>query len=86
LQVLAKQRVIYPRGPELGSVTDCKDNKLQKSQIPGGAESGAFSGTNAKISPDLARLIEAWPTLPAHIKQSIIAFIEIAQSKKKQNP
>ncbi len=32
-----------------------------------------------KIDPDLALLIDAWPTLPAALKTGIVAMIEAAQ-------
>jgi hypothetical protein len=31
-----------------------------------------FSSENPKIGPDLARVIEAWSALPAHIRNAIL--------------
>jgi hypothetical protein len=30
-------------------------------------------------SPDLTRVIEAWPTLPDHIRKAILALVETAK-------
>jgi hypothetical protein len=35
---------------------------------------------DSQIDPDLARLIDAWPTLPAAIRMGILAMIEAARS------
>jgi hypothetical protein len=32
-----------------------------------------------EIAPDLARLIDAWPTLPAALKAGILAMIDAVQ-------
>ena len=44
----------------------------------GGAESGAVDTEKAPIDPDLARLIDAWPTLPKVIKAGIVALVNTA--------
>jgi hypothetical protein len=33
---------------------------------------------NADIDPDLARIIDAWPTLPEHIRAAVRALIDTA--------
>ncbi len=38
----------------------------------GGAESGALASTD----PQLALLIEAWRTLPGHVKDVIVAIVK----------
>lgn len=45
----------------------------------GGAKSGALSANSDPIDPDLQRLIEAWPTLPAALKAGIVAMIDAAR-------
>jgi hypothetical protein len=45
----------------------------------GGAESGALVPEPAAIDPDLAAVVDAWPTLPAAIKAGILAMIGAAE-------
>jgi hypothetical protein len=45
----------------------------------GAAKSDAFSTKNPEISPDLARVIQAWSTLPDHIRKAILALVETAK-------
>jgi hypothetical protein len=33
----------------------------------------------ARKSPDLAKVIEAWPTLPDHIRKAILALVEMVK-------
>jgi hypothetical protein len=42
------------------------------------AKSDAFSTNNLEISPDLSRVIEAWPALPDHIRAAILALVGTA--------
>jgi hypothetical protein len=44
----------------------------------GGAKSGADSTAPSPADPDLACLIEAWPTLPEPIRRAMLALIETA--------
>jgi hypothetical protein len=41
-----------------------------------GAESGAVRADNWGIAPDLARVIGAWPALPADVKHAILELAE----------
>ena len=45
----------------------------------GGAESGAHDALRAIPDPDLAALIDAWPTLPDPVRAGIAAMIEAAK-------
>ena len=47
----------------------------------GGAESGAVGAENAPIDPDLANIIDAWPTLPEGVKAGITAMVEGAAAR-----
>lgn len=46
----------------------------------GGAESGApcvsVGSSDRMISPDLAPIVKAWPTLPQPIRKAILAIVE----------
>lgn len=52
---------------------------LGNSEFPSGAKSGALGAPEAPIDPDLAMIIEAWPTLPESIKAGIVAMIRAAE-------
>jgi hypothetical protein len=42
----------------------------------GAAQTGKGSHGGAAEDPDLARVIEAWPRLPAHIRAAVLALLE----------
>ena len=44
-----------------------------------GAKSGAVDRENAPIDPELAQVIEAWPTLPPAIREAILAMLRAAE-------
>jgi hypothetical protein len=44
-----------------------------------GAECGALAAPEASLDPDLAAVVDAWPTLPAAIKAGILAMIGAAK-------
>jgi hypothetical protein len=50
---------------------------LQKAE-GGGAKSGAPTPIKPTIDPDLAALIDAWPTLPEAIRAGIVALVRAA--------
>ena len=49
---------------------------LQKGAAPG----AAVGAENGPIDPDLARVIEAWPKLPAAIRAGVLAMIDAADT------
>lgn len=68
-------------GLEPVNVTARKNSKLQNQAVSGGAESGADSDDFAQIDPDLAMLLDAWPTLPEPVKAGILAMVKAAKGK-----
>ena len=42
----------------------------------GAAESGATEADSGDSDPDLARLIDRWPSLPEAIRRAIMAMVE----------
>ena len=66
-------------GVELHAV---KPQKPTKSSNP--EESGAKCGAlKDKNDSDLAKIIEAWPELPEHIKAAIKALVQTHSAEKK---
>ena len=52
-----------------------------------GAESGALDADPAHLAPsdtDLARLIEAWPSLPDSIRSEILAMLNAARAEARK--
>jgi hypothetical protein len=49
-----------------------------KTGIPdsGGAECGALGAQNAPSDPDLAAVVDAWPTLPEAVRTAILAMVK----------
>lgn len=41
-----------------------------------GTESGTVGDENGPTAPDLAQIIDHWPTLPVHLKAAIMAIIK----------
>jgi hypothetical protein len=52
-----------------------KTSKKPRSESRGGAQTGAAGLTQPRIDPDLARVVEAWATLPDHIRAAIRALV-----------
>jgi hypothetical protein len=46
--------------------------------LPSGAESGASSGDSAPTDPDLALIVNQWPTLPETVRQKVIGLVRTA--------
>ncbi len=60
-----------PTGLEQGAEST---RKTQCSES-GGAESGALSTDCTSIDPDLQRIIDAWDSLPEHLKRAMLAML-----------
>lgn len=45
----------------------------------GGAESGALNAQTPSLPPDLAGVVDAWPSLPPAIRAGILAMIQAAK-------
>ena len=70
---------VTPRvGEEHNSVTNDSNTTCNSEPVKGWPESRPDSAKTPKISPELKKLIEAWPNLPEHIKVAIRALINTA--------
>ena len=48
----------------------------------GGARGGAVAGQFGPIGPDLAVVVEAWPTLSEAVRESILATVQAGSVPK----
>ena len=67
-------------GLEPPNVTKLNDNELRHTEDLGGAEAGAGRDNPPHIDVELAKVIEAWPTLPDAIKRAILAMLDACSS------
>jgi hypothetical protein len=51
--------------------------KKTASPSPGGAQSGALAA-GAAVDPGLARVVAAWPGLPAEVRDAVLALVNAA--------
>ena len=62
-------------------------SRLAPPKIPistsGGAKSDARDAPKPVRDPDLDKIMDAWPDLPAHIKAAIKALIQTHKAEKK---
>jgi hypothetical protein len=75
---LVQTCTVPPRGNELPLDSTGKTTYLQN----GGATGGAMNCDDAISDPDLALLIDRWPTLPAATKTTILAMVREDKSTK----
>ncbi len=69
-----------PTGFDSRDSNSMPDNDLRNSGQPRAAQSGAAGpGTGphgAASDPELLRVVEAWPRLPAEIRAAVLALVE----------
>jgi hypothetical protein len=58
-----------------------EDNDLGNSTNESGAKSGALGAESTPIDPDLATIIDAWPTLPEAVRQQVVGFVKAADGR-----
>ena len=64
-----------------------KASDYRSSSARGGAESDAVGADRPRLGPtdsDLARLIDAWQSLPESTKTEIVAILDLAQGKAQK--
>jgi integrase len=71
---------IPPIGVEPNSVTSNSSNELRQIANQIGVKSGVFDSENVKTDPQLSRLIECWPSLPAAVRADLVA-LAVAESE-----
>ena len=71
--------LLPPRGLETNNVKNNDAKGLGQEESLSAAKSDAFLTKNPEIEPDLAKIMEAWPTLPGHIRKAILALVETSK-------
>jgi hypothetical protein len=64
---------VTPTGFERVSTNSEDRRQLGKSAFSSGAKSGALF---CNLPPDLARVVSAWPSLPATVKAAVLELVE----------
>jgi hypothetical protein len=67
-----------PTGFELIAASACENSKLGNPPSGSAAKSGAASAKSAPADLDLARVLDAWPRLPPHIRAAVLALVGAA--------
>jgi hypothetical protein len=60
-------------------VTANTGNELGETPESRAADSGAVSSDSGLIAADLAKVVERWPTLPATVRERIMALVQTDQ-------
>jgi hypothetical protein len=70
----------YPQGDSIHPRIS-KENVKEARQA---AQNPAQSGPDLRtLDPDLAHILDAWPTLPAHIKAAVLALVATTDAAPK---
>jgi len=70
---------VVPTGFEPGDVTPYQPKDLRQTPSQRAAECAAVGDDFPPIDPELASVIEAWPTLPPAIREAILAMLRAAE-------
>ena len=70
---------VVPTGFEPGDVTPYQPKDLRQTPSQRAAECAAVGVDFPPIDPELASVIEAWPTLPPAIREAILAMLRAAE-------
>ena len=69
-------------GLEPRTVNPCSDSTLRESADRSAAESGAVDVQSSDPDPDLAAVVEAWPTLPKAVKAGVMAIVRACDTDR----
>ena len=67
-------------GLELDSATPCGQRDLGKPPNPRAAKSGAVDARELPLHPDLAVVVDAWPSLPEAARRAVLRIVREARS------
>ena len=70
---------VVPTGFEPGDVTPSQPTDLRQTLNQRAAECAAVGADLLPINPELASVIEVWPTLPPAIREAILAMLRAAE-------
>ena len=70
---------VPPAGIEPSDVTSSEKTDLRQTPNQRAAKSAAVGDDLPPLDPELAQVIEAWPTLPPAIREAILAMLRAAE-------
>jgi len=70
---------VVPTGFEPGDVTHREPEDLRQTPNQRAAECAAVGDDSSPIDPELAYMIEIWPTLPPAIREAILTMLRAAE-------
>jgi len=65
----------YPARTRTDFANILQDKELRRSVSQTGTESGTACAQSAPFDPDLQAVIDAWPSVPDKIQQSVLAMV-----------
>ena len=70
---------VPPQGLEPSDVTSSEKKDLRQTPNQRAAKSAAVGDDLPPLDPELAQVIEAWPTLPPAIREAILAMLRASE-------
>ena len=70
---------VPPQGLEPSDVTSSEKTDLRQTPNQRAAKSAAVGDDLPPLAPELAQVIEAWPTLPPAIREAVLAMLRAAE-------
>ena len=63
-------------GLEPKTISSCNNKQLGESLKTGDAESGVVGPSSVPLDPDLAQVVQLWPSLSESIRKAIVTLVK----------